>query len=133
MRCDRGPLLSRSLYDFALSASWNCLASTPGLARCAQVIGHSVSWSMGLCSCYHSTNRIHQSCWFDVQAVCQLYNVEQADVSFPSFYTAHVVPMQFTQLREPFLREFLLFAQLADALSEYQPRVGIRHPAILGI
>jgi hypothetical protein len=63
--------------------------------------------------------------------VCQLYNVEQADVTFPAFDPAHVIPVQLTQLRETFLREVLLFAQLADAFSKYQPRVGIRHLDIL--
>jgi hypothetical protein len=36
--CDRGPVMSRSIQDFALSASWKCLAPTPAAARCAQVI-----------------------------------------------------------------------------------------------
>jgi hypothetical protein len=62
----------------------------------------------------------------------QLDDVEQSDVPFPALDPTDVVAMQFGQLRELLLRQLALFSQLADALSECDSRVGIRHPAILG-
>jgi hypothetical protein len=67
----------------------------------------------------------------DVQAVRQLDNIQKADVPLPTLDPAHIVSMQFCQLRELFLREIAFFSQLADTPSEHNPGVGIRHLTIL--
>ena len=63
--------------------------------------------------------------------MCQLHDVEQADVPFPALYSADVVAVQFCNLRKLLLREFAFNSELADTSSEYDSGVGIRHPAIL--
>jgi hypothetical protein len=62
----------------------------------------------------------------------KLHDIEQADVPLAALDPAHIVAMQFRQLRELLLRQLALHSQLADTPSEYDSRVGIRHPAILG-
>jgi hypothetical protein len=65
--------------------------------------------------------------------VRQLHDIKQADVPLPALDPAYIIPMKLSELRELFLRQVSLQSQLADALSEDDSRVGMRHLAILGM
>jgi hypothetical protein len=68
-----------------------------------------------------------------MQTTRELDDVQETDVPFAALDPTDVVPMQLSQFGELLLRQVAFQSQLADALSENDSRVGIRHPAILGM
>ena len=44
-----------------------------------------------------SWDRFDQLCWLHFERVRQRYDIQQGNISFSPFYSAHVVPMQIRQ------------------------------------
>jgi hypothetical protein len=79
-----------------------------------------------------SADGFHKSGRFNAEAVRELDDIEQANVSLAPLHPAHVVAVQVGQLRELFLRESTLQPDFAYTLAEDASWVRVSHADIIG-
>jgi len=78
-----------------------------------------------------SGNLLDKLVWAHGEGVGQLYNIDDSDVTFSSFYTANIVPMQMCQFGKAFLRNAAPNSKVPNPFSDQRSWISRRHLDII--
>jgi hypothetical protein len=76
-------------------------------------------------------NLLEKFVWAYGEGVGQLYNIDDADVTFSSFHTPNIVPMQMCQFGEAFLRNAAPDSELPNPFPYQRSWISRRHLDII--